>query len=324
MAEKRPHSELSGSNEEYMFYFSKLIEGSSNLFLRLLASGLFADVTVQCKARQWKLHRNILSIRCEFFRKALEPDKFKESAEMHVEIREQDPDRVYWIIYFIYTGRLPGGALTALEDKTLGMQSCIELFEIADFFTLSTLCTHARDALLEHMVKNAKHTQSLIKKFDANSKIDACVDKGFVDRFFQALKMVESFPLRSFDQLRDTFLMYPELTQYAVVRSTPFRKRLLEDPDFTNFALRVLGNAFRADVEPTGVAYLRCETCAKSTEIIVSVTQTPGRLKGYCRGCHPIGNVNVFQDLGGKAPAGPVKRRKTALKGSSTVGAPTN
>ncbi|KAI0411704.1 hypothetical protein F5X98DRAFT_383417 [Xylaria grammica] len=299
MAEKRPRSELSGSNEE------------------LLNSGLFADVTVQCKARKWKVHRSILSIRCEFFRRALEPDRFKESAEMHVEICEQDPDRVYWVIYFIYTGRLPGGALVYLEDDIIGMQTCVELFEIADFFTLSTLCTHARDVLLEHMVKNAKYTQSIIKKSSANSTIDECVDEGFADRFFQAVKMAYSFPMKSFDELRDAFLVYLELTRYAAVRTTAFRQRLLEDPELTDFALRVLGNAFRADIKPTGVTIPRCEKCPRSTQAIVSVVEKDGRLKGYCRGCQPLGNINVMQDLGGMASEGPKRQKKTSQRDST-------
>ncbi|KAF2964597.1 hypothetical protein GQX73_g8979 [Xylaria multiplex] len=222
MANKRPHSSISSSDEE------------------LLTSGLFSDVTVKCGDRTWDLHRAILT-RCPFFQKALEPNRFKESTEKQVEITEQDPPKVNWVIYFIYTGRANRELLALLDDDKTVMETCVTLFRIADFFTFDALCTQAADVLLEHIIKYATSTQIAMREgtvvFGGRAK---CVDDDFCDRFFETIRVVYSCGSASFQPLKDALLMFPELTRYRPLREDLFKQKLFSASDFTEFAADVL------------------------------------------------------------------------------------
>ncbi|TGJ78702.1 hypothetical protein E0Z10_g10060 [Xylaria hypoxylon] len=251
MSNRRPHKTISASDEE------------------TLTSGLFSDVTIKCADKTWALHLIILTTRCEFFRKALEADRFKESKEKHVEIHEQDPVQVYWVIFFLYTGRAPSDLLALLEDDETVMESCVDLFKIADFFTVDALCTHAVDVFLEHIVKHAKRTQSIIKLWGQNPTVDECLDLRFIDRFFQVTSIVYSSGLPSFNRLKRPLLMYPSLTRYVVMRTIPFKQRLLGDRELSEFAQDNLAFMFNTDMTKRD-AYIppKCFTCRTPTDFI--------------------------------------------------------
>ncbi|KAK5636411.1 hypothetical protein RRF57_012123 [Xylaria bambusicola] len=131
----------------------KMVNHSS----RFLESGMFSDVTVKCGDKTWNLHRNILSTRCQFFRKELQANTFKESTEQLIELHDAGPDEVFWAIYYIYTTRLPEDFMTLVENSPSAITRLIDLFNVADFFTLDALCDHTchilRDILHEHAMK---------------------------------------------------------------------------------------------------------------------------------------------------------------------------
>lgn len=94
--------------------------------LKLLESGNFADVTVTCGARTWKLHKLILCSRSRFFDKALSaPYKVgaartlpmsqlidpadplvlcQEAVDRVVNIQQQDPEAIDVVLKLIYGG----------------------------------------------------------------------------------------------------------------------------------------------------------------------------------------------------------------------------
>ncbi|RYO90671.1 hypothetical protein DL766_006160 [Monosporascus sp. MC13-8B] len=101
---------------------------------KLLASGNLSDVEIRCRDKSWKLHKLILSSRCTWFDKALN-GKFMEASSGVVTIENFEPDRVYQMIQFIYTGRLP---CSDPDDKQF--LPLIYLYELGDYFVLPELC----------------------------------------------------------------------------------------------------------------------------------------------------------------------------------------
>ncbi|KAI0531950.1 hypothetical protein GGR58DRAFT_507943 [Xylaria digitata] len=299
MANKRPNCSISSSDEE------------------LLMSGLFSDVTVKCGDRTWNLHRAILT-RSPFFQKALEPNRFKESQEKHIEITEQDPSKVNWVIYFIYTGRASSDLLTLLEDNKTVILTCVELFEIADFFTIDTLCTHAVDVLLEHIIQQATHVQGIIRGQNSTGIINNSkwVDDDFCDRFLDMARMVYTrYESPSFQPLKNALVMFPELTRYHVLRATRFKQKFFSDPDLAEFARDILGSMFSKEISRADRDLpLRCRKCPQ-TGFIHNFSLQMGyagtSVVGKCRGCVPIGNKDVMQQLRGDEP-GEAKRQQTS------------
>ncbi|RYP72574.1 hypothetical protein DL770_007954 [Monosporascus sp. CRB-9-2] len=101
---------------------------------KLLTGGNHSDVEVRCGDKSWKLHKLILSSRCAWFDKALN-GKFMEASSGVVTIENFKPDRVYPMIQFIYTGKLPCSGADDMQFLPL-----IYLYELGDYFLLPELC----------------------------------------------------------------------------------------------------------------------------------------------------------------------------------------
>ncbi|RYP28179.1 hypothetical protein DL767_007327 [Monosporascus sp. MG133] len=101
---------------------------------KLLTSGDFSDVEVRCGDKSWKLHKLILSSRCAWFDKALN-GKFMEASSGVVTIEDFAPDKVYPMIQFIYTGKLP-----CSDPDDMQFLPLVSLYELGDYFLLPELC----------------------------------------------------------------------------------------------------------------------------------------------------------------------------------------
>ncbi|RYP53831.1 hypothetical protein DL768_001282 [Monosporascus sp. mg162] len=101
---------------------------------KLLTSGNFSDVEVRCGDKSWKLHKLILSSRCAWFDKALNGE-FMEASSGVVTIDNFEPDKVYPMILFIYTGKSP-----CPDPDDIQFLPLISLYELGDYFLLPELC----------------------------------------------------------------------------------------------------------------------------------------------------------------------------------------
>ncbi|KAI4639935.1 hypothetical protein J4E93_008734 [Alternaria ventricosa] len=84
-------------------------------FKNLLASGKFSDLTVTCGPDSYKVHKNVVCSRAEFFSRAV---KFggKETEQGSVDLPEDEPAIVKLMMQYIYEGEYD----PALPDNELG------------------------------------------------------------------------------------------------------------------------------------------------------------------------------------------------------------
>ncbi|RYP67180.1 hypothetical protein DL771_007408 [Monosporascus sp. 5C6A] len=138
----------------------------NGIYGELLTSGNFSDVVVRCGDKSWKLHRLILSSRCAWFDKALN-GKFMEASTGVVTIENFEPDKVYPMIQFIYTGKLP-----CSDSDDMQFLPLIYLYELGDYFLLPELC--------EVVLAQLKARLDVAARFLQLTKLDNGYGRGYV------------------------------------------------------------------------------------------------------------------------------------------------
>ncbi|KAJ4415923.1 hypothetical protein N0V82_007044 [Gnomoniopsis sp. IMI 355080] len=128
--------------EQLRFDGSSVVQST----LKLLESGDFADATVVCGDRTWKVHRAVLASRSTWFKKAL-CGSFKEAQTGVINMREQDPSHIDYVLRHIYGEDI---AASATKEKKPGV-FCAHLFAVADFFDLEGLRTDSLRALVRYL-----------------------------------------------------------------------------------------------------------------------------------------------------------------------------
>ncbi|KAI5362582.1 Putative BTB/POZ domain-containing protein [Septoria linicola] len=68
----------------------------------LLGDSRYADLTITCGERKWRVHKAVVCTRCEFFAKAVDR-RFKESTDNIVDLEEDPPKAVAAMMRFLYT-----------------------------------------------------------------------------------------------------------------------------------------------------------------------------------------------------------------------------
>ncbi|KAL9113913.1 MAG: hypothetical protein Q9227_002047 [Pyrenula ochraceoflavens] len=73
---------------------------------KLLGTGQWPDVTIDCEGRQWQLHRTILSEKSPYFRAMFEIS-MREACSQFVKLEEETPSLVARALSYIYTSDYP-------------------------------------------------------------------------------------------------------------------------------------------------------------------------------------------------------------------------
>ncbi|KAI1110480.1 hypothetical protein F5Y14DRAFT_455014 [Nemania sp. NC0429] len=275
----------------------------------LMQSGEFSDVIVECGDRTWNLHRVVLAYRCEYFRKALEKGRFKEAEDGRIVIHDQDPDHVDWVIGYMYTGKATEGLLLLLQDDSTVMDTCVDLFAVADFFTLDVLCKHATNVLIEHLVGYATRVQSAVGVValpNHPSKLQGIAQshQEFHRRFFAVVERTYSFGSTTFKRLKDALLLYPKLTRCIIFREEILGNIKLGDMNVAEFTADVLGSVVALDMGSERIPIpKKCSRCKKNGRCMTDfkVTRKWERyvtFDGVCKACHPLGDPDVLKSLG--------------------------
>ncbi|KAI1151719.1 hypothetical protein F4825DRAFT_451227 [Nemania diffusa] len=272
----------------------------------ILSSGKFSDVTVKCGERTWELHRVILTSRCGFFRAALEDGRYKEAKENLVEIHEQDPAHINWVIHFIYTAKAPDDLLELLQNKKTVLGTCVDLFTAADFFNLDILCKRAADVMIEHLISQArdiqKHLRQAFKEKDNDWKaLQTQETREFLGDFFSVAKRVYGMGSSSFGPLKTALLLFLKLTRCTILRPDLSGDVLFRERGLKDFAVDI----FRITLSPNQMAgeigeMRSCSYCGAERGLMMDfgkahyMTPSP-----RCRECaKPVGDRNVLHKLG--------------------------
>lgn len=128
---------------------------------RLLRDGTFSDMTVVCKDRTWKCHRNYLCVRCPFFnaacngdfkvgiainkKKTLLTQRPQEAKTQIVNLDEDDPEGVDVLLEYLYTLTEPTVNKAADKKHVRAEQA----FIMGDKYGLGQLKTFGREKLYE-------------------------------------------------------------------------------------------------------------------------------------------------------------------------------
>lgn len=190
------------------------------------------------------------------------------------------------------------------------MSTCVDLFVVADFFALDTLCKRATHLLVECLVANAKTIQSFFFKATRKSNPEIqmlgifTARKRFIDYFFDTADRVYKIGSTSFKPLKNALLLYPKLTRCVILREDIFGDRLFTDPGLAGFAVDILKSVVAPSEASERVCIPECcSECGQSVALITSFQQiaetgTRVGLHGKCRECNPIGDPDVLISMG--------------------------
>ncbi|KAK3314137.1 hypothetical protein B0H66DRAFT_630542 [Apodospora peruviana] len=101
--------------------------------------GMFADASVMCIKKEWRVHRTVVCTRSTWFAKAFAPDDSGGQTDV-VNLHDQKPEDVETLLRFIYAGSLD-------KDTKKSFRTYVKLYNLGVTFDLSTLCDDALSLL---------------------------------------------------------------------------------------------------------------------------------------------------------------------------------
>ncbi|KAK2601159.1 hypothetical protein N8I77_010629 [Diaporthe amygdali] len=115
----------------------------------LFESAEFADCKVICNGREFSTHQLILSTRSQYFRKAFS-GPWKESQTLVVNLDDHEPEKIEWLLRFIYHQDLKWHRDYAISKSRNGfLAMLVELTILGDYFLTQGLIDAASEAAVD-------------------------------------------------------------------------------------------------------------------------------------------------------------------------------
>jgi hypothetical protein len=210
---------------------------------------------------------------------------------------------------------VPNDLLELLQNDKTVLDTCVDLFTIADFFTLGMLCRRAADVMTECLIRQATSIQShirrnAVKREDPDWKgLSTKENKEFLARFFDTAKRVYSMGPSSFGMLKNALLLFPKMTRCLILHKELFGDALFVDEGLAPFAVDILRVMFssRPSTDELELA-VKCSNCFRELDVAIEFgdfSRVDGipRLRALCRSCaKPVGDKSVMYRLGVPLP----------------------
>lgn len=177
------------------------------------------------------------------------------------------------------------------------MDTCVDLFVVADFFILDTLCDHAWHVLVQHVLDRATDIQSSFRKQAREKepqyqKLGTAENHQFLARFFDVAKRVYGIGIANFPPLRGALRVFVSSTKFIVLQEKIFGNRLFTDPELAGFAVDIFRwhVMLRSPIDQVQIPTL-CKLCKvdlEGTTCVIGPNRGMG-WEGHCRKCTRLG-----------------------------------
>ncbi|KAI5924420.1 hypothetical protein F4810DRAFT_665422 [Camillea tinctor] len=202
--------------------------------MRLFKSGAFADVTVTCKDKTWKLHKAIICSRCPFFQKAFGENLNAETNTLVIE--DWEPETVETALIYIYTAKIN------LRKKSLC--HLIEFLLCTEFLCLDLPYKSITRLVKRALYKLTEHIKCPLSK--DRLAIPDCV----LDEIFYMAKAVFNPAHEHLTGYQEILLNFMVHTRLHACGDDGFVARLKEVPDFAIELLKYVTQNHLVDIIP--------------------------------------------------------------------------
>ncbi|KAI1497612.1 BTB/POZ protein [Biscogniauxia marginata] len=243
----------------------------------LLESGMFADVTVTCKDKTWKLHKAIICPRSPYFLKAFDGN-FNEAKTGTLILHDQNPKDVDVIITFLYTGEVPPNL-----HKSWGLCEWVDFLKCSDFFGLDSTSALVISAIKSLLYPRAKEIVQAGKRSERLLRLGDAVLEGI---FYMAESAYNTGSALCSSTLQKPLLDFMVSTKFYACADSRFYDRLQTMPLFaTAIVKHMMPTTDRSVVVLRQDRHGKCTKCSRNLDLAL-ITFSQGEVtKGTCWDC---------------------------------------
>ncbi|KAK8137920.1 hypothetical protein PG984_001300 [Apiospora sp. TS-2023a] len=289
---KKRKAEDESPDPEVGFTVDSAMHNVRNSDKRLLETGEFSDVLVECGGTVWRLHKSILCTRSSYFAKAL-AGQFEEAITGKLVTREMNPEIVQCIIVISTNTNKKAVKRRALKTKALEnfsvtLRYWCELFLAADYFQLEDLMKTILARQSDLLSDIAKHLQTDPNALEAveNKTPEKISALDFLDAFFDVVAFVYSHELDAIEPYKKSLCTFVRQIHYLVVVDARFKEHLRSTPQFgvDLFCEHVFDQPLGGLMPWSSLPKL-CYTCGMELKTRgfddIYVVQPPGSIRTY-------------------------------------------